>query len=192
MPQTRDNGIVVPINSDAYNLTTDLATMADSADVVTVVSGTSARNALTKYEGRLVYRTDTTQIESVVGGSWRDGTRGYSPLSPTGWSATGDITITPEGTKKRVVADLIITRTGGDFVLGSGSWNILGTDDYVLPSQVRGSSPVKYLSVPVVGTATNYNANVAYNPTGKMSIRSVSSFTFATDMFFTINVAYYI
>jgi hypothetical protein len=184
--------MVVPVNSDAYNLTTDLATMADSADVVTVVSGSTARNALTKYEGRLVYRTDKSQIESVVGGAWRDGTRDYSPLSPTGWSSTGTITVTPEGPKLKVIADLVITRTGGDFVLGTSSWNVLGTDDYVLPSATRGSAPVKYLSVPVVGTATNYNANVAYNPTGKISIRSVNSFTLQTDMFFTVNVVYYI
>jgi hypothetical protein len=30
MPQTRQNGAVVPINSDEYNLTADLATMADA------------------------------------------------------------------------------------------------------------------------------------------------------------------
>lgn len=195
MPQTRDNGITVPINSDAYNLTADLATMADTAKVVTVVSGSTARNALTKYEGRLVYRTDTTQLESVVGGSWRDGTRSYSPLSPTGWSASGDITVTPEGTRKRVVADLVVTRTGGDFVLATTSWSVLGTDESVIPSAARGTSPVKYLSAPVVnvgGGASTYNANVTYNPTGAVSIRAVTSFTLTTGAFFTINVAYYI
>ena len=192
MPQTRDNGIVVPINSDAYNLTADLATMADTAKVVTIVSGQTARNALTKFEGRLVYRTDKSQIESVVGGVWRDGTRDYAPLSPTGWSSSGTITVTPEGPKRKIIADLVITRTGGAFVLDNSSWNVLGTDESVVPASAAGSSPVKYLSAPMVGGAANYNVNVAYNPTGAVSIRAVSSFTLTTGMFFTINVAYYI
>ena len=192
MPQTRDNGIVVPINSDAYNLTADLATMADTAKVVTIVSGATARNALTKFEGRLVYRTDKSQIESVVGGVWRDGTRDYAPLSPTGWSSSGTITVTPEGPKRKIIADLVITRTGGAFVLDNASWNVLGTDESVVPATAAGSSPVKYLSAPMVGGAANYNVNVAYNPTGAVSIRAVSSFTLTTGMFFTINVAYYI
>jgi len=195
MPQTRDNGIVVPINSDAYNLTADLATMADTAKVVTVVSGQTARDALTKFEGRLAYRTDKSQIEAVVGGVWRDGTRDYAPLSPTGWSASGTITVTPEATKKRVIADLVITRTGGAFVLDNASWNVLGTDESVVPPAARGTSPVKYLSAPVVnvgGGTSTYSANVTYNPTGAVSIRAISSFTLTTGAFFTINVAYYI
>jgi len=192
MPQTRDNGIVVPVNSDAYNLTTDLATMADTSNVATIVSGATARNALTKWEGRLVWRTDTDQMEAVVGGQWRDGTRDYSPLSPTGWSASGTVTVTPEGAKKRVVADLVITRTGGNFVLDTSSWNVLGTNENVVPSAARGSSPVKYLSVPMVGGASNYSVHATYNPTGAVSIRAVTQFTLTTGMFFTINVAYYI
>lgn len=192
MPQTRDNGIQVPINSDAYSLTADLAKMADTSDVVTVVAGQTARNALTKFEGRLVWRTDKSQIEAVVGGAWRDGTRDYSPLSPTGWSAAGTITVTPEGPKRKVIADLVITRTGGAFVLPIDSWNILGTDGVVVPSTAAGTSPVKYLSAPMVGGAANYSINVAYNPTGAVSIRAVTQFTIATGWFFTINVAYYI
>lgn len=192
MPQTRANGITVPVNADAYNLAGDLATMADTANVITVVANSSARDALTKWEGRQVWRIDTAQIESVVGGVWRDGTREYAPLSPTGWSAAGTITLTPEGTKKRIVADLVITRTGGAFVLPTDTWNILGTDGSVVPPSAAGSSPVKYLSAPMVGSTTTYSVNVAYNPTGPVSLRAVSSFTLATGMFFTINVAYYI
>ncbi|SDK78911.1 hypothetical protein [Arthrobacter sp. ok362] len=194
MPQTRDNGIVTPIPSDAYTPTQDLAKMADTANVVTIVSGTTARNALDKWEGRLAWRTDKSQIEAVVGGAWRDGTRDYSPLSPTGWSAAGTITVTPEGPKLKVIADLILTRTGGAYVLGSSGWSVLGTDEYVLPSAARGTSPVKYLSVPAVGGSSGSAVSIlaAYNPTGTISIRSISSFTFATGQFFTVNVAYYI
>lgn len=192
MPQIRDNGITVPVNSDDYNLTSDLAAMADSANVTTVVSGQTARNALTKWEGRPAWRVDKSQTEFVVGGAWRDGTRDYAPLSPTGWSASGTITVTPEGPKKKVIADLVLTRTGGAYVLASDSWGVLGTDDDVLPSAAKGTSPVKYLSIPMVGGSSSYSATAAYNPTGKISIRSNTAFTLANGMFFTINVAYYI
>lgn len=46
MPTTRNNGIVVPINSDAYNPTADMATMADSANVVIGVANQAARDAI--------------------------------------------------------------------------------------------------------------------------------------------------
>jgi hypothetical protein len=58
MPQTRPNGTVVPINSDEYNLTPDLATMADSIHVVTTVADKTERDALTPYVGLQVCRLD--------------------------------------------------------------------------------------------------------------------------------------
>lgn len=194
MPQIRDNGVQVPVNSDAYNLTADLAVMADDANVTTVVSGQTARNALTVFEGRQVWRTDTGETEAYTGGAWRDGTRIYSPVSPTGWSSAGTITLTPEGTKRRVIADLVITRTGGDFVLDNTSWNILGgTGSVIIPAAAQGSSPVKYLSAPIVASSgSTYSITATYNPTGAVSIRAVSSFTLTAGSFLTLNVVYYI
>lgn len=58
MPQTRPNGTVVPINSDEYNLTPDLATMADSIHVVVPVADKAARDALTPFVGLEVLRLD--------------------------------------------------------------------------------------------------------------------------------------
>jgi hypothetical protein len=58
MPQTRPNGTIVPINSDEYNLTPDLATLADSIHVVTTVADKTARDALTPYVGMQVCRLD--------------------------------------------------------------------------------------------------------------------------------------
>lgn len=58
MPQTRPNGTVVPINSDEYNLTPDLATMADSIHVNTTVADKTERDALTPYLGMQVTRLD--------------------------------------------------------------------------------------------------------------------------------------
>ena len=42
MPQTRSNQAQTPINSDALNLTTDLATMADSLQVIVTCANTAA------------------------------------------------------------------------------------------------------------------------------------------------------
>jgi hypothetical protein len=58
MPQTRPNGTVVPINSDEYNPTGDLATMADSIHVVTTVADKTERDALVPYVGLQVCRLD--------------------------------------------------------------------------------------------------------------------------------------
>lgn len=58
MPQTRPNGTIVPINSDEYNPTGDLATMADSIHVVTTVADQAARDLLTPYIGLQVCRLD--------------------------------------------------------------------------------------------------------------------------------------
>jgi hypothetical protein len=72
MPQTRQNGAVVPINSDEYNLTADLATLADSLDVNVVVANLAARNALTPYEGMVVLRLDLNGLtQTYVNGAWR-------------------------------------------------------------------------------------------------------------------------
>lgn len=69
MPSTRDNGITVPINADAYNLTGDLATMADSARVASLALNQAAMDALTKFNGRLCVRVDQGYSLYVTDGS---------------------------------------------------------------------------------------------------------------------------
>jgi hypothetical protein len=58
MPQTRPNGIIVPVNADAFNLTADMATEADSTNVVIPVPNQTARDALTPHPGMPVTRAD--------------------------------------------------------------------------------------------------------------------------------------
>lgn len=72
MPQTRPNKGVVPVNSDAYNLAPDLATMGDSLNVVIRVASQAERDALTKVNGLLVARTDLPgcPIERCDGTNW--------------------------------------------------------------------------------------------------------------------------
>lgn len=57
--QTLANGIKVPTNSDAYNLTADLAVMGNAANVIIVAATAAVRDALpSKYLGMTVRRTD--------------------------------------------------------------------------------------------------------------------------------------
>lgn len=71
MSQTLANGIVVPTNPDNFaNLTNDLATMGNSANVVIQVANQAARDALTKKTGLLVLRMDTGSVEYCDGTNW--------------------------------------------------------------------------------------------------------------------------
>lgn len=71
MSQTRPNKAVVPINSDAYNLTADLATMGDSLNVVIKVASQAERDALTLANGLVVSRGDKAgRIEVCDGTNW--------------------------------------------------------------------------------------------------------------------------
>ena len=80
MTQTRPNGITVPTNSDPYNITADLATMADSTNVVVLVANLAARDALTKYAGLTVSRLDLpgAPLETYGGTKW--------PISNVPWT----------------------------------------------------------------------------------------------------------
>jgi hypothetical protein len=90
MPQTQPNGVIVPINSDAYNTTGDLATMADSINAIIPVANKAARDALTLKTGLTVQRLDTPdlRIEKYSGSAW------YTPngtaYTPT-WSSPGSL-----------------------------------------------------------------------------------------------------
>lgn len=72
MTQTRQNGIVVPTNSDPYNLTADLAKAADSTNVLIPVTSQAVRDALTKHPGLTVVRLDLTgtPLETWDGSAW--------------------------------------------------------------------------------------------------------------------------
>ena len=114
----------------------------------------------------------------------------YAPLNNIPfWSTSGAVTVSPEGSKRRVTVDVTVKRTGGQFTLKNDAWSIVGT---IVPVAAQASKPVKYLSCAIVGGANNYTLNVAFNPSGALSIRSVNDFMVTTDSFFNINVVYYI
>ncbi|MGO4583650.1 hypothetical protein AB4Z38_07145 [Arthrobacter sp. 2RAF6] len=101
MPQTRPNVIQVPVNADGYNLTADLATMADSANVVIPVPNQTARDALTLHTGLTVTRNDVPgqPIEIYNGSSWdRIGPRAHANSQIVGSGMTANDYLT--GTKR--------------------------------------------------------------------------------------------
>jgi hypothetical protein len=79
MSQTLDNGAVVPINSDGYNLTADLAAMGNSLAVVTNVTTQTQRDALAKFNGRTVRRLDLPgyPLDVCNGTTWTPGDTGW-------------------------------------------------------------------------------------------------------------------
>lgn len=102
MPQTRDNGIVVPINSDEYNPTQAMADLADSANVATVVANAAARDALDTFPGRLCFRLDTLRLEVYTGSAWAHASAGAG-TGPYA-AAAGVSTFTMNGTATTTLA----------------------------------------------------------------------------------------
>lgn len=111
MPQTLPNGLKTPINSDAYNLTADLATMGNSANVVIAVANKAARDALTAVAGMTVSRLDLpgAPLQTYDGTDWGTSdvawsslstVAGFSALTSSGWSGVsyrvkdGHVTVT--------------------------------------------------------------------------------------------------
>lgn len=87
MPQTRQNGGVVPVGSDPYALTQDLAALADSLNVDIIVSTLTERNALTPHEGMRVIRLDLNGItETYINGEWTGSGATNIATFGTGWT----------------------------------------------------------------------------------------------------------
>lgn len=96
MTQIRPNGIKVPTNSDAYNLTADLAIMADSINTPVAVANQAARDGLPKYPGLTVSRLDLPGAPSETwdGNKWSTSdvpwtslpmVQGFLPLTTSDW-----------------------------------------------------------------------------------------------------------
>lgn len=140
MPQTRATKITVPVNADAYNLAPDLATMADSANVVIPVASQAERDALTKKNGLLVVRTDLfgLPIERCDGTNWWNTQHSEWTFSASGIpSATvwGTNTLTNDAATSTDTtfvtcpsADLLTIRDAGTYAIHLiGSWNTVNT-----------------------------------------------------------------
>jgi len=114
----------------------------------------------------------------------------YAPLSVTGYSLTGTITSEQVGTKRRIVVDINVMRTGatGEIPTSFASFGA------VLPTAVRGNSTNdKYLPVALSGGSNNGHATVFLDTTtGVLMIKGVTQFNWTTGALFTLNYTYYI
>jgi len=108
--QTLQNGIEVPTNSDDYALTEDLANMGNKSNVVILVADATARDALTEYEGMVVYRLDLSRLEAWNGARWA-----VTATTELGHNYTAPSTIM--GTDYATVATVTVNSLGGKLKL---------------------------------------------------------------------------
>lgn len=131
MPQTRPTKVTVPVNSDAYNLAGDLATMADSIKVTIPVASQAERDGLAaQFPGGVlpnptyVARNDLTDspVEQWNGTAWRRVTE-----ESVAWASMGAWT-TPDGyISRRWNGSKWLVRCIGHFVLSTNSPFTLAT-----------------------------------------------------------------
>ena len=137
--QTLQNKIVVPTNSDEYNLTADLASMGNSANVRIVVANAAARDALVKTVGMSVYRLDTARQEDWNGSRWAvpattERGRDYttpSTIAGVAYATVASTTFTSLGGKlKLAYAGIIENANSGANRTCDVQWRIDGTTDF--------------------------------------------------------------
>ena len=114
----------------------------------------------------------------------------HAPVAATNWSATGDITVQPAGTKRQVTFDVTVKRTGPAFTLGSEAWEFILP---LVPDAVKKAAGVKYIPILITGGSNHVLATARLNPNGALDIRSTSgSYLFTQNALFTLNLSYYI
>lgn len=106
MAQTLDNGIVVPINSDNWNLTPDLATMGNKTNAVTYCPDNAARDALTKFTGRAAWVASTGILQVWNGTRWQ-----VASITQIGHTYAAPGTLA--GVAYATVASMSVTTLGG-------------------------------------------------------------------------------
>jgi hypothetical protein len=175
MPQTLANGIKTPINADAYNLTGDLATMGNSANVVIPVANQAARDALTLYPGLCVCRLDivSAPIERYDGTSWNGANvNTYTPV-------LGATTTNPTlGSGSQQFGNYILNgkMMSGQFFVKFGSGLAAGSGQY----QISLPPGFTYNAVGSAVPLGNFTANL---PTGAISGYVALSSSVSTNMF---------
>lgn len=139
MAQTLDNGIVVPINSDNWNLAPDLATMGNKTNAVTYCPDNAARDLLTKFVGRAAWVASTGILQFWTGTRWAVGsttklaTSYVTPGTLMGASyatvATLNVT-TLGGSVKLEYQGLITNGNSGEYRTADIEWAVDGTPPF--------------------------------------------------------------
>ena len=151
MPQTRPNGGQVPVNSDPYNLTADMATQTDTLNVLAPVPSDAAQTALIAsgllFPGFAIVRTDLASLPIFL---W-DGAAFEQKTGLRHAEYTGPIVTTTAGagTNVGLLAEDEAKSEGNDFVQPdtAGRLKILKTGVYSItvllrPSTTPGTSNV--------------------------------------------------
>lgn len=155
MTQTRPNGAKVFTNGDMYNLAPDVAELADSLNVLAPVATVAARDAIKKFVGLAIIRTDLTGLPIFIwdGAAWSQAT-GLQHAEFTGPAFTTTATAGtnfggPEGialvtdTTKTINNDFALPISGGRVqILQDGVYAIQGI---ILPQTVPQTYSVKIL-----------------------------------------------
>jgi hypothetical protein len=130
------------VNSDAYNLASDLAVQADSANVFIPVANQTERDGLAALMGgtllvpTMVYRADLNAYESWNGSTWDRVVVATAGAGVTDgfWTITGGLVKTVTAGLTQVTASLLLVRSGaGIGVSVAGNTLIVG----LLPSGYR-------------------------------------------------------
>lgn len=155
MPSVRKNKIQVPVNSDAWNLTPDLATMADTTNAPIKVASAAERDALASpANGDKVIRTDLPgapfETYDTGSSSWQEPWVDFgAPVAIAGsWTTSGSFKGIRLGSRYLVTATVQLIRTTSTLSLPGGSVAYTNLGIFI-PAEARASS-----SVPI--TLTNY------------------------------------
>ena len=204
MSTTLDNGVIVPINSDAYAPTADMATMGNSTKVITPVASQAARDALTTFTHRLVMRTDlqSTPIFRYDGSAWQQitGLRHAEYTGPAFTTSAGTGTNFSNGTGGTALAadasktfnnTFVQPDVGGRVkILEAGVYALSGI---ILPTSVPASYSLQIVDV-TNGVRLGGNSGVGYGdkeqnvavPNVYLAVNTVVEFTVVTSNAVTI------
>jgi hypothetical protein len=195
MSQTQPNGVITITNDEVYDLSLHQARLAKSIKSVHSCANQTARDGLAALYGgtlpipTLVYRVDLDSYQSWNGTNW-GGPVQYDPIDVTGYDLLGKVTVTPDGTLKRVNVAISVVRTSASAAaITAASFAPFGQ---VLPSQAVGTAEQMYLPVSISG-GIHVHATVFLKPVdGTMSIRGLADFSWPQNALFSLNCTYYI
>jgi hypothetical protein len=177
MPQTRPNGGQVPVNSDPYNLTADMATQTDTLNVIAPVPSDAAETALIAsgllFPGYAIVRTDLASLPIFL---W-DGAGFEQKTGLRHAEYTGPIVTTSAGigTNVGALTEDEDKSEGNDFVQPdtAGRLKILKTGVYAVTMLLRPSATPGKTNVYIKNVTEG--ENVAPGVGGDYGVKEVGS-----------------
>lgn len=172
MPQTRPNKMKTIVNADGYNLSSDLATMADSANVTIPVANQTERDGLAALMGTLlvptvVYRADLNAYESWNGSTWDRVavTTNGAGVTDGFWTISGGMVktvtngltmVTASMHLTRVTAPITINTTDTALLIGFIPAGLRPSVNHYFPSTANTNVGARYAEPQlVIGDSTN-------------------------------------